>query len=56
VVEVNRKRRQVDLSIRQQLRDEERDALRSYSQQTADKSEPSALALELQKKLLGKVD
>lgn len=54
VIEVNRKRRQVSLSISQQLRDEERDAVRSYSQQTAQESAPSALALELQRKLLGK--
>ncbi|ATX81446.1 SSU ribosomal protein S1P [Mariprofundus ferrinatatus] len=54
VIEVNRKRRQVELSIRQQLRDEERDAVRSYSQQAARDATPSALALELQKKVLGK--
>ncbi len=53
ITEVNRKRRQVELSIRQQLRDEERNAVRSYSQQTAKEAGPSALALELQKKLLG---
>lgn len=56
IIEVNRKRRQVELSIRQQLRDEERDAVRNYSQQNADDSTPSALALELQRKLLGKTD
>ena len=54
VIEVNRKRRQVSLSISQQLRDEERDAVRNYSQQAAQESAPSALALELQRKLLDK--
>lgn len=54
VIEVNRKRRQVDLSIRQQLRDEEREAVRSYTQDAKNDSTPSALALELQRKLLGK--
>ena len=54
VTEVNRKRRQVTLSISQQLRDEERDAVRNYSQQAAQESAPSALALELQRKLLSK--
>ena len=53
IIEVNRKRRQVELSVRQQLRDEERDAVRSYSQQASKEASPSALALELQKKLLG---
>jgi len=54
IIEVNRKRRQVSLSISQQLRDEERDAVRNYSQQTAANSTPSALALELQRKFLDK--
>lgn len=53
ITDVNRKRRQVDLSIRQQLRDEEREAVRSYTQNMQEDNEPSALALELQK-LLGK--
>lgn len=53
IIEVNRKRRQVELSIRQQLRDEERDAVRNYSQRVSADSAPSALALELQRKLLG---
>jgi small subunit ribosomal protein S1 len=53
IIEVNRKRRQVSLSISQQLRDEERSAIRDYSQQVSKNSEPSALALELQRKLLG---
>ena len=55
VIEVNRKRRQVDLSIRQQLQAEERDAVRNYSQQSAEDSTPSALALELQRKLLDRM-
>jgi small subunit ribosomal protein S1 len=54
VIDVNRKRRQVDLSIRQLLNDEEREAVRQYSQSVAKEEAPSALALELQKKLLGK--
>ena len=54
IIEVNRKRRQVSLSINQQLRDEERDAMRNYSQQSAANTTPSALALELQRKLLDK--
>lgn len=54
VIEVNRKRRQVDLSIRQMLRDEEREAMRSYTQDVRNDDTPSALALELQRKLLGK--
>ncbi|OIO67069.1 MAG: 30S ribosomal protein S1 [Zetaproteobacteria bacterium CG1_02_53_45] len=51
IVEVNHKRRQVDLSIRQQLRDEERDAMRSYSKQASAEAAPSALALQLQRML-----
>jgi len=54
IIEVNRKRRQVSLSISQQLRDEERDAVRNYSQQSAANSTPSALALELQRKFLNR--
>jgi len=54
IVEVNNKRRQVTLSIRQHLVQEEREAMRNYSRQTADDSAPSALALELQRKLFGK--
>ncbi|MBL4774961.1 MAG: 30S ribosomal protein S1 [Mariprofundus sp.] len=48
IIEVNRKRRQVSLSISQQLRDEERDAVRNYSQKNQNDSAPSALALALQ--------
>jgi len=54
IVEVNNKRRQVTLSIRQHLIQEEREAMRNYSRQTAEESAPSALALELQRKLFGK--
>ena len=54
VIDSNRKRRQVELSIRQLLRDEEREAMRSYSQGVKNEETPSALALELQRKLLGK--
>jgi len=54
VIEINRKRRQVELSIRQQMRDEERQAMRSYSQELSHEQAPSALALELQRKLLNK--
>ena len=54
VTEVNRKRRQVDISIRQMLRDEEREAVRNYAQDVKNDDTPSALALELQRKLLGK--
>jgi len=56
IIEVNRKRRQVELSIRQQLHAEERDAVRNYSRQTAEDSTPSALALELQRKLLDRIE
>jgi len=55
IIEVNHKRRQVNLSIRQQLRDEERDAVRNYSKQLATDEAPSALALELQR-MLGTAD
>lgn len=54
VIDSNRKRRQVELSIRQLLRDEEREAMKSYSQDVKNDETPSALALELQRKLLGK--
>jgi len=56
ITEVNRKRRQVELSIRQQLQAEERDAVRNYSRQAAEDSTPSALALELQRKLLDRME
>jgi len=52
ITEVNRKRRQVELSVRQHLRDEERDAMRNYTKQASNDEAPSALALELQRKWL----
>lgn len=54
IIDVNRRRRQVELSIRQQLRDEERQAVSNYSRSVQEDKEPSALALELQRKVLGK--
>jgi len=51
ITEVDRKRRQVELSIRQHLRDEERNAVRNYAKQSKGDT-PSALALELKRKLL----
>ncbi len=56
ITDVNHKRRQVELSIRQHLRDEERDAVRNYARQAAQDDTPSALALELQRKLLAGQD
>jgi len=56
IIEVNRKRRQVSLSISQQLRDEERDAVRNYSQKNAAEATPSALALALQGLKLNQAD
>ena len=52
VIDVNRRRKQVDLSIRQLLHDEEREAVRQYSQSVSNESEPSALAIALQRSLL----
>jgi len=54
VIELDRKRRRIGLSISQLLRDEEKDAVRNYSQKAASNSPMSALALELQRKLLSK--
>ena len=54
IVELDRKRRNVKLSINQMLRDEEKDAVRNYAKAREKESEPSALALELQRKLLNK--
>ncbi|MDQ6952339.1 MAG: 30S ribosomal protein S1 [Mariprofundaceae bacterium] len=51
VIDVNRRRKQVDLSIRQFLSDEEREAVRQYSQTVANEDGPSALALALQRSL-----
>ncbi|RMG90597.1 MAG: 30S ribosomal protein S1 [Zetaproteobacteria bacterium] len=53
ITEINRAKRQVELSIRQYERDEERDAVRNYTRQVENAAGPSALALELQRKLLG---
>ncbi len=55
IIDVNRRRRQVELSIRQLLRDQERDAVRQYTRSVAhDEDSPSPLALELRKKLLSR--
>ncbi len=54
IVEVDRKRRRVRLSVRQMLRDEEREAIRSYAESVSRNDAPSALALELQRKLLNR--
>ncbi len=50
IIDVNRRRRQVELSVRQYLRDEERDAVRQYSQQAEAEENLSPLAIELKKK------
>ncbi|MDQ6961900.1 MAG: 30S ribosomal protein S1 [Mariprofundaceae bacterium] len=52
VIDTDKRRRKIVLSIRQLLKDEERDALRSYSQNIESDPQPSALALELQRKFL----
>ncbi len=54
VIEVDRKRRRLVISVRRLLRDEEKEAVRTYSKQRAGGKAPSALALELQRKLLAK--
>jgi len=54
VTNIDRKRERVELSVRQLLRDEERDSIRQYANQTQKDDAPSALALELQRKLLNK--
>ena len=54
VIDVNQRRKQVDLSVRQFLNDEEREAVRQYSQSMQHDDEPSALALALQRSLQGK--
>ncbi|RMH62086.1 MAG: 30S ribosomal protein S1 [Zetaproteobacteria bacterium] len=53
VIDIHRKRRRVELSIRQYERDEEREAVRRYTKQAAEDNTPSPLALELKRKLLG---
>ncbi|MDX8395909.1 MAG: 30S ribosomal protein S1 [Mariprofundaceae bacterium] len=54
ILKVDKKRRQVDLSISRLLQDEERDAVRHYTHEVESEEAPSALALELQRKILGK--
>jgi len=54
IIELDRKRRRIGLSISQLLRDEEKDAVRNYSQSISGGKGMSALALELQSKLLSK--
>jgi len=54
IIELDRKRRRIDLSISQLLRDEEKDAVRNYSKSVGGGSTMSALALQLQAKLLSK--
>jgi len=54
IIELDKKRRRIDLSVSQLLRDEEKDAVRNYSQKNAGGATMSALALELQRKLLSK--
>jgi len=54
ITELDRKRRRIGLSISQFLRDEEKNAVRNYSQSVSKADAPSALALELQRKLLAK--
>ncbi|MDX8401352.1 MAG: S1 RNA-binding domain-containing protein, partial [Mariprofundaceae bacterium] len=54
VIDVDRRRRQVTLSIRRHLLDEEKAAIREYARKQHEDDTPSALALELQRKLLGK--
>jgi len=54
IIDIDRKRQRVELSIRQLLRDEERDSMRMYADQVKREEEPSALALELQRKFLNK--
>ncbi|MDQ6960534.1 MAG: 30S ribosomal protein S1 [Mariprofundaceae bacterium] len=52
IVELDRKRKKVKLSISQMLRDEEKDAVRNYAKAGGKDDTPSALALELQRKFL----
>ncbi len=54
IIELDRKHRKVVLSIRRMLQDEEKEAVRNYSHRTGTQHMPSALALELQRKLLSK--
>jgi small subunit ribosomal protein S1 len=54
ITNVDSKRNRIELSIRQLLRDEERDSMRMYAEQVKQEAAPSALALELQRKFLDK--
>jgi len=54
ITELDRKRRRIGLSISQFLRDEEKNAVRNYSQSLSSGENLSPLALELQRKLLSK--
>lgn len=54
ITNIDRRRERVELSIRQLLRDEERDSIRDYAKQNKAEETPSALALELQRKFLDK--
>ncbi len=56
IIDVDRRRRQATLSIRRHLLDEEKAAVREYSRKLSEDDTPSALALELQRKLLGKME
>ncbi len=52
VMDADKRRRRVVISVRQFLRDEERDVVRQYAKKMKSEEGPSALALELQRKLL----
>jgi len=54
IIELDRKRRRIGLSISQLLRDEEKDAVRNYSKSISGGKGMSALALELQRKMLNR--
>ncbi len=54
IIELDRKRRKVKLSISRMLRDEEKDAMRNYAKAGGKDGAPSALALELQRKFLAR--
>ncbi|MDX8390546.1 MAG: 30S ribosomal protein S1 [Mariprofundaceae bacterium] len=54
VTMIDKRKRSITLSVRKMLDDEERDALRDYAQSQNTEPAPSALALELQRKLLDK--
>jgi len=54
IIELDRKRRKVKLSVSQMLRDEEKDAMQNYARARGKDDAPSALALELQRKFLAR--